>query len=137
MRPNITDIVSSVGGSEGTALFHEGKLSLDEFTPWFELTCTAYSFPPPEIIWLKDGIALHTLPDRRMITTEDGGFFGELGSITRSTLSLSEVQLSNAGEYTCRATSGSVSPILGTTAWTFTFEVIGELLISNTVNICL
>ena len=123
MRPNITGIMSSVNGSLA-ALFHEGMLSLEEFTPQLELTCEAYGIPPPEVVWLKDGIAL---TGRRVITA-GGGSLGELGSITRSILKFTEVQLSDAGEYTCRASSGNVAPIPGTTAWTFIFQVTGELL---------
>ena len=126
VRPNITGIMSSVNGS---ALFHEGMLLLEEFTLQLELTCEAYGIPPPEVTWIKDGIALQNLPGRRIITAENGGSLGELGNLTRSTLSLTEVQLSDAGEYTCRAISGNVSPIPGTTAWTFMFEVTRELLI--------
>ena len=110
-------------------MFHEGKLSLPEFTPELELTCEAYGIPPPDVVWLKDGIALQNIPSRRVITVENGGSLGELDNLTRSTLSLSVVELSDAGEYTCRATSGNVSPIPGTTAWTFTFSVTGELLV--------
>ena len=128
VRPNITSINQTVSGVEKPALFHQGMLTLVEFTPQLELTCEAYGTPPPEIAWLNNGIALQNIPGRRTITVEDGGSLGELGTITRSTLSLSEVQLSDAGEYTCRAISGNVSPIPGTTAWTFTLEVTGEYL---------
>ena len=136
MRPNITGIMSSVNGLEGQALYHEGMLSLPEFTPQLELTCEAYGAPLPEVVWLKDGIALQSLPGRRITTGEDGRPSGELGGIRWSTLSLTEVQLSDAGEYTCRAMSGNVSPIPGTTAWTFTFEVTGEFLISICSCVC-
>ena len=121
--------MSSVNGSVGKALFHEGMLSFEEFTPQLELTCEAYGHPPPDVIWLNNGLVLHNITGRRVITVEDIGSLGELGNFTRSTLSLSEVQLSDAGEYTCRATSGNVSPILGTTAWIFMFQVTGGLLI--------
>ena len=129
MRPNITGIMSSVNGSEGPAVFHEGTLSLPEFTLLLELTCEAYGTPSPEVTWLRNGIALQNIPGIRYFTFEDGGPFGELGNLARSNLILSEVQLSDAGEYTCRAISGNVSPIPGTTAWTFTFEVIGRFLV--------
>ena len=127
VRPNITGIRSTVNGAVSQELYHEGMLSLPEFTPQLELTCAAYGIPSPDVVWLRNGVALQNLPVRRVITVEDGGPFGELGSLTRSTLILSEVQLSDAGEYTCRATSGNVSPTPGTTAWTFTFNVTGEL----------
>ena len=120
VMPNI-GIMSSVNGSEEPALFHEGFLSLDEFTPQLLLTCKAYDTPPPEIVWLNNDIGLQNISNRRTITVKDGGSFGEVGAITRSTLSLSEVQLSDAGEYTCRAISGNVSPISGTAAWTFIY----------------
>ena len=126
VRPNISSINQTVDGVEKPGLFHQGMLTLDEFTPQLELTCEAYGDPPPDVVWLNNGIALQNIPVRRTITVEDGGSLGELGTITRSTLSLSEVQLSDAGEYTCRAISGNVSPIPGTTAWTFTFKVKGE-----------
>ena len=100
---------------------------MDEFTPQLELTCEAYGSPPPMVSWLKDGIVLQNLTSRRFITVEEGGSLGEQGNITRSTLILSEVQLFDAGEYTCRAISGNVSPIPGTTAWTFQFNITGEL----------
>ena len=127
MRPNVTGIASSAGGP-ARALFHGDMLQLDEFTPRLNLTCDAYGSPQPEIDWLKDGIVLQNLTDRRMITVRriDGGFGGHVG-ITRATLILSVVQVSDAGEYTCRASSGGVSPIPGLTAWTFVFEVTGEL----------
>ena len=118
--------MSSVNGSEESALFHKGKLTLEEFTLQLELICEAYGDPPPDVVWLNNGIALQNISDRRTIIVEDEGSLGELGTITRSTLSLSEVQLSDAGEYTCRAISGNVSPIPGTTAWTFTFAVTGQ-----------
>ena len=126
VRPNITGIASSAGGP-ARALFHRDMLQLDEFTPQLNLTCYAYGSPQPEIDWLKDGIVLQNLTDRRIITVEVGRSFGELGSITWTTLILSVVQVSDAGEYTCRASSGGVSPIPGLTAWTFVFEVSGEL----------
>ena len=132
VRPNITSITSSVSSSENLTLFHRGMLSLEEFTPGIKLTCEAYGFPPPMVVWLKDGVALQNLTGRRVITT-NGGPLNELGNITQSILRLTEVQLSDAGEYTCRASSGTVSPIPGTTAWTFTFEVTGEILGSLTV----
>ena len=125
MRPNVTGIASSAGGP-ARALFHRDMLQLVEFTPQLTLTCDAFGSPQPEIDWLKDGIVLQNLTDRRIITV-DGRSFGELEGITRATLILSVVQVSDAGEYTCRASSGGVSPIPGLTAWTFVFEVSGEL----------
>ena len=118
-----------MNGAVGPELYHERMLSLPEFTPQLELTCEAYGIPSPDVVWLRNGVALHNLPGQRVITVEDGGHFGELGNLTQSTLILSEVQLSDAGEYTCRATSGNVSPILGITAWIFMFQVTGGLLI--------
>ena len=123
-----------MNGSVGPALFHEGMLTVVEFTAHLELTCEAYGSPPPDVVWLNDGIALQNIPGRRVITVEDGESLGELGNLTRSTLTrstltLTEVQLSDAGEYTCRATSGNVSPIPGTTAWIFTFNVTGGFLV--------
>ena len=126
VRANITGITTRVDNSEEQDLFHRGMLSLVEFTPQLDLTCEAFGDPPPEVVWLRNGITLQNLTDRRVITVEDGGPLGELGRITRSRLILSEVQLSDAGEYTCRATSGNVSPIPGTTTWTFAFQVIGK-----------
>ena len=126
MRPNITGIARSADGP-ARALFHRDMLQLDEFTPRLNLTCDAYGSPQPEIDWLKDGIVLQNLTDRRIITVEDGRSFGEQVGVTRATLILSVVQVSDAGEYTCRASSGGVSPIPGLTAWTFVFEVSGEL----------
>ena len=127
VRPNITGIASSAGGVNET-LYHGDMLQLDEFTPRLTLTCDAYGSPQPEIDWLKDGIVLQNLTDRRIITVRriDGGFGGHVG-VTQATLVLSVVQVSDAGEYTCRASSGGVSPIPGLTAWTFVFEVSGEL----------
>ena len=129
VRPNITGISSSVNGSVLPDLFHQGMLSLPEFTPQLELTCEAYGIPSPDVVWLNNGIALLNIVGRRAITVEDGGPLDDLRNLTRSILILSEVQLSDAGEYTCRAASGNVSPIPGTTAWTFTFQVTGELLV--------
>ena len=126
MRPNITSIEYSADSAEEQNLFHRGMMSLVEFTPQLELTCEAYGAPSPEVVWLKDGIALQNLTNQRVITAEDGGLLDDLGHITRSRLILSEVLLSDAGEYTCRAISGNVSPIPGTTAWTFIMEVTGE-----------
>ena len=126
MRANITSITTRVGNSEEQALFQGEVLPFDEFTPQLELTCEAFGDPQPEIVWLRNGVTLQNLTDRRVITPEDGGSLGDLGRITRSRLILSEVQLSDAGEYTCRATSGNVSPIPGTTAWIFAFQVTGE-----------
>ena len=100
-------------------------LSLDEFTSQFELACEANGSRPPEVIWLRDGIALQNLTDQRVITTS------ELGNITRSSLTLKEVQLSDAGEYTCRASTGNVSPEPGITAKTITVDVTGQLLRSK------
>ena len=91
MRGNIAGIMSRVNGAAGPAVFHEGMLSVAEFTTQLELTCEAYGTPSPEVTWLKDGAALQNIPDRRLITVEDGGPFGELGNLARSTLILSEV----------------------------------------------
>ena len=128
VRPIITGIMSSVDGS---ALFHRGRLSLVEFTPLVELRCQAVGSPPPEVDWLRNGIVLKNFTGGRTIAFAEGGALGDLENITQSTLSLSEVQLSDAGEYSCRASSRNVSPIPGITAWTFLLEVIGELLISG------
>ena len=122
VRPNITRITSSNDSSGVQDVSNGGLLSLEEFTPQLELMCEADGSPPPEIIWLRDGIALQNLTDRREITTS------ELGNITLSTLTLKEVQLSDAGEYTCRASTGNVSPIPGMTAWAFMVNVTGEIL---------
>ena len=128
VRPNITSITTaSNDSSKSQSLVHEGMWSLKEFSPQIDLTCEAYGFPPPMVVWLKDGVALQNLTGRRVITAK-GGPLSELGNITQSILRLTEVQLSDAGEYTCRASSGNVSPIPGTTAWTFTFNVTGEIL---------
>ena len=116
VRPIITKISYRRNGSVSQNL-----LPLREFTPQTELTCEASSSPPPEIIWLKDGIALQNLTERRVITTN------ALENITQSVLKLKEVQLSDAGNYTCRASNGNVSPIPGNTTWTFMLN-IGELL---------
>ena len=129
MRPNITGITSRVNELDGPALYHEGMLSLPESTLLLELTCESYGAPLPEVVWLKDGMLLQSIPGRSITTVEDGGTSGELDGITHSTLRLTEIQLSDAGEYTCRANSGNVSPIPGTTAWTFMFEVTGEVII--------
>lgn len=127
MRPSITGIESSTDGP-ARVLFHRGMLQLVEFTSRLTLTCEAYGSPPPEIDWLKDGIVLQNVTDRRIITVEYRDSFGEQrGNITRATFILSEVQVLDAGEYTCRASSGDVSPIPGLTAWTFVFEVNGKL----------
>ena len=125
VRPSITNITSSVNGS---LLFNGAVLSLVESIPELELTCEAVGSPPPDIVWLRDGIVLQNITNRRTITDAEVGQFGEMGSVTQSILRLTEVQPSDAGEYTCRATSGNVSPIPGTTAWTFTFQVTSELL---------
>ena len=124
VRPNITGIASSAGGANGPAreLFHRDMLQLDEFTPRLNLTCDAYGSPQPEIDWLKDGIVLQNLTDRRIITARRVN-----NGVTQATLILSVVQVSDEGEYTCRASSGDVSSIPGLTAWTFVFEVSGEL----------
>ena len=127
MRPNIISITYSADGSDVQNLFHGEVLSLEEFTPEVRLTCEAYGSSPPEVTWLRDGIVLEpNVTDQRVITTS-GGPLSELGNITRSTLRLTEVQLSDAGEYTCIARSGNVSPIPGTTAWTFIFNIAGEI----------
>ena len=122
VRPNITRITSSNDSSGVQNVSNGGLLSLKEFTPQLELMCRAHGSRPPEIIWLRDGIALQNLTGQRQITTS------ERGNITLSTLTLKEVQLSDAGEYTCRASTGNVSPIPGTTAWAFMVNVTGEIL---------
>ena len=127
VRASITNITSRLNDSL-SALFNGAVLSLVESTPQLELTCEAVGSPPPDIVWLRNGIVLQNITNRRTIT----GQFGVMGSVTQSILRLTEVQLSDAGEYTCRATSGNVSPIPGTTAWTFMFAVTSELCISYT-----
>ena len=122
VRPIITKISYSNGSvSQNLLPAGERQLSLAEFTLQTELKCEASSSPPPEIIWLKDGIALQNLTERRVITTN------ALENITQSFLKLKEVQLSDAGNYTCRASNGNVSPIPGNTTWTFMLN-ISELL---------
>ena len=128
VRPIITKISYRSNGSESRNLPSAGErqLSLTEFTPQTELTCEAYSSPPPGIIWLKDGITLQRLTEGRVITTKRGPF-NESRNITQSVLKFKEVQLSDAGKYTCRASNGNVSPIPGNTTWTLML-IIGELL---------
>ena len=128
MRPNIASITYSADGADVQNLSHGEVLSLEEFTREVELTCEANGSSPPEVTWLRNGIVLEpNVTDQRVITTS-GGPLSELGNVTRSTLTLTEVQLSDAGEYTCRARSGNVSPIPGTTAWTVIFNIAGEVL---------
>ena len=135
MRPNIASVTYSTDGSNVENLSHGEVLPLEEFTPKVELTCEANGSSPPEVTWLRNGIVLEpNVTDQRVITTS-GGSLSELGNTTRSTLTFTEVQLSDAGEYTCRARSGNVSPIPGTTAWTFIFNIAGEILAIVTIGL--
>jgi hypothetical protein len=102
VRPNITG-VNAVSGSVVTPLTHNGQLTRTEFAN-LSLTCTASGEPPPEIVWLLDGTVLSTDSRRSVVST-----------LSYSNLTISELQLSDAGTYTCRATSGNVSPIPGQT----------------------
>ena len=102
VRPNITG-VNAAFGSVVTPLSHNGQLTRTEFAN-LSLTCTASGEPPPEIVWLLDGTVLSTDSRRSVVST-----------LSYSNLTISELQLSDAGTYTCRATSGNVSPIPGQT----------------------
>lgn len=64
--------------------------------------CSATGFPLPEILWMKDGIAISQLSDTRF-STERTTFMDELLSV--SVLSLDRPDLSDNGLYSCNASN--------------------------------
>ena len=112
VRPNITG-VNAAFGSVVTPLAHNGQLTLEEFAS-LSLSCTASGEPPPEIVWLLDGTVLSTNRRRSIMST-----------LSYSNLTIGELQLSDAGTYTCRATSGNVFPIPGQTTVDIQLTVTG------------
>ena len=112
MRPFITG-VQATNATMLISLAHNGQLNRTEFDN-LSLSCTASGEPPPEIVWLLDGTVLSTDSRRSVMST-----------LSYSNLTISELQLSDAGTYTCRATSGNVSPIPGQTTVDIQLTVTG------------
>ena len=76
----------------------------------FELVCTFTGIPAPEIRWEKDGSVFLLGEGRRVIN-----------STGRSQLEISNLTLSDAGEYSC-----SVSNVGGTDMRSVSLQVRGE-----------
>ena len=126
MRPTITGINISADSSSKGSISHNGNISIEEFSTNIIFICTANGMPLPEIEWLFDGTVLlsdnRITVDSNIVSSED-----ESGGFSVSTLTISTVQLSDRGMYTCRAVSGNVSPIPGQSAMTFELTISGGL----------
>ena len=128
VRPTITGINISADSVPTSSIAHSGNISFEEFSTNTIFTCTANGMPLPEIEWLFDGTILSSdnriAVDSNMVPSED-----ESGGFSVSTLTISTLQLSDRGMYTCRAVSGNVSPIPGQSAVTFELIVSCGLLV--------
>ena len=68
--------------------------------------CIADGLPPPNIVWLLNGIVVNTeLRDRYHAASTVVGSSFRMGvpQATRSGLTVRDIHLSDAGEYSCRA----------------------------------
>ena len=108
------------------SISHSGNISFEEFSTNIIFNCTANGMPLPKIEWLFDGTVLFSdnriTVDSNNVSSSDGR-----GGFSVSTLTISTVQLSDGGMYTCRAVSGNVSPIPGQSAVTFELTISGGL----------
>ena len=127
MRPTITGINISADSVPRGSISHRGNISIEEFSTNIIFTCTANGMPLPEIEWLFDGTILSS-DNRIAVDSNMVSFKGGSGGFSVSTLTISALELSDRGMYTCRAVSGNVSPIPGQSAVTFELTVSGELL---------
>ena len=126
MRPTITGINISADSLSKGSISHNGNISFQEFSTNIIFTCIANGMPLPKIEWLFDGTVL--LSDNRITVDSNNVSSGDgRGGFSVSTLTISTVQLSDRGMYTCRAVSGNVSPIPGQSAVTFELVVSGGL----------
>ena len=93
-----------------------------------QLTCTAYGLPPPNVTWTR-------LPATELIAGEDLLIASNIttandseAAFVTSTLTLCDVQLTNAGRYRCSA-SNSVNrkaPAGSNSSWEFSLSVIPQ-----------
>ena len=123
VRPIITGINISADSVPRGSISHSGNISIEEFSTNIIFTCTANGMPLPQIEWLSDGTILSS--DNRIAV--DKNVPSGSGGFSVSTLTISTLQLSDRGMYTCRAVSGNVSPIPGQSAVTFELTVFGGL----------
>ena len=121
MRPTISVIREAVD-----TVFHNGQLEREEGST-ITLQCTASGLPQPSIQWLRNEAILQGDGTRVTVTStpdlENGG-----GILNRtSSLNFTRLQLSDAAQYSCRAVSGVVAPIIGQNVWQFDLLVKGEI----------
>ena len=120
MRPTISVIREAVD-----TVFHNGQLEREEGST-ITLQCTASGLPQPSIQWLRNEAILQGDGTRVNVTPSDSDH-GE-GILSRnSSLHFTRLQLSDAAQYSCRAVSGVVAPIIGQNVWQFDLLLKGEI----------
>ena len=124
VRPTISSITEATD-----RVLHDGQLKRDEGST-ITLQCNASGVPQPSLQWLKNEALLQGDARRVIITSSSDSDNGE-GILSRTTsLHFTRLQLSDAAQYSCRAVSGFVAPIIGQNVWEFDISVKGE------ANIC-
>ena len=121
MRPTISVIREAVD-----TVFHDGQLEREEGST-ITLQCTASGLPQPSIQWLRNEAILQGDGTRVTVTSTPDSENGD-GILNRtSSLHFTRLQLSDAAQYSCRAVSGFVAPIIGQNVWQFDLLIKGEI----------
>ena len=94
------------------------------------IECNVTANPPASIMWMKmDTITsaiIHILINTRRTSITDQLTSTPSGPLSRSTLTINNVEASDNGNYICEASSGSLPP--GSASANFTICVIGKLM---------
>ena len=92
------------------------------------IECSVTANPPASIMWMKTVITSAIIQATRRTSIVDQLTYTPNGPVSRSTLTINNVEASDNGNYICDASSGPSPP--GSVSANFSICVIGKLLIN-------